>query len=140
MLSRSINGIPFYFDEEHETLINAHVWSFDMNGYVRTRHQGTWHYLHRMIKQATPGTMIDHINQNKADNRTSNLRWTDYSLNRRNAKLNSNSTTKSNEIHMQPDGKFRARVHWKGKRLSAGVFSTLKEAEEARDFLLKQLL
>jgi hypothetical protein len=42
---------------------------------------GNYIYLHREVSRTPKGLVTDHINRNKLDNRSCNLRWTDYSGN-----------------------------------------------------------
>jgi hypothetical protein len=60
----------------------------DPSGYLRINVDGKLYWAHRLawmyMTGAMPSGVIDHINQNKADNRFSNLRDTTYGLNNRN--------------------------------------------------------
>lgn len=60
---------------------------FRSNGYVATRIDGTFTYLHRLIlsrKEELPFEYADHINRNVLDNRRCNLRPANGCQNTRN--------------------------------------------------------
>lgn len=123
-------------DDEDFELVSKYSWNLSSNGYARTTvcYNGFRKtlFLHRLVLNTNEQGYVDHINRNKLDNRRHNLRIVDASENRRNSKINSNSTTGASQIHFERS-KFRARVHWQGKRHYVGNFDTLEEAIEARD-------
>src|SRR6267378_3286408 len=125
-------------DPENEELLRQHWWRVSSNGYVKTSINRRDVMLHRLLTNAKDGEYVDHINRDKLDNRKHNLRIVDAGENRRNSKVNSNSRSGESEVHFE-NGKYRARVHWKGKRLSAGSFSSREEAVRARDMLYQKL-
>lgn len=76
------------------------------------------------------GKVRDHINKNKLDNRESNLRCVDYSLNNR------NSDKKIRNIYGIPGAykagnKIAIRIHLNGETKYIGCFNTIEEAKEA---------
>jgi HNH endonuclease len=118
-------------DPEDEHFLREHVYYINANGYVTTSINRRTVFLHRQVMKAEPGQMVDHINGNRKDCRKANLRFSDYSENRRNAKLDSRNTTGATQIHFE-GGYYRARAHRKGKRWSLGRFQTLEEAVAAQ--------
>ena len=70
--------------------------------------------------------MLDHINENKIDNRISNLRISDYTLNNRNVK-----TTAKGYCWDSNKGKWLATIGINYKQIYLGLFNTEQEAREA---------
>jgi hypothetical protein len=66
--------------DHHFDWISQYSWSY-ASGYATTVIAGTPASMHRLIMNAPKGTLVDHINQHKADNRTSNLRFATKSEN-----------------------------------------------------------
>jgi hypothetical protein len=83
---------------------------------------------------------IDHINNNKADNRIENLRECTFSQNSHNAKLSKSNTTgvKGVSFH-KSSGKYQVQVWRKNKNINGGIYPTIKEAEAAAISLREEL-
>ena len=62
--------------------------------------------------------IVDHKDRNRANNRPSNLRYLNHSLNR----LNSSATNCTLE-----NGRWRARVGFDGKKIHVGMFDSFEE-------------
>ena len=79
-------------------------------------------YMHRLLAPSL--TMIDHINENKLDNRLSNLRQTNKSKNAL------NKSSYSGAIHCKDKGKkqWNARIKVNGVSKSLGYYLTKEEA------------
>lgn len=103
------------------------------NGYRMTIIKGIPYKVHRLIWKWHYGSepdMIDHINGDRADNRIENLRAADARLNGWNRK----AARDLPPCIYHHQGRFRVRMRLGGRRnVSVGMFSTLKEAVEARD-------
>lgn len=73
----------------------SEIKSFCKKGYRRVRLHGNNCYAHRVCwkiyYEEDPPLFIDHVNRNKGDNRISNLRKADASLNGVNRKLQKNN-------------------------------------------------
>ena len=95
--------------------------------------------VHRLIALAfipNPNNYpeVDHINQNKLDNRVENLRWVTKSMNAINRKAKS-SLSGYNHIRLTKEGTYRVDIRRKDEAYRK-TFQTLEEAVEARDTFL----
>ncbi len=96
--------------------------------------------LHRQIMGLGFGDPreVDHINRNKRDNRSCNMRITDSSGNKQNKGLRCDNTSGFKGVSyfaqypdIQMDRRWRARVYLSGKEKSLGYFKTAEEANDA---------
>jgi hypothetical protein len=84
-------------------------------------------YLHRLVTDAKPGTIIDHANGDRLDNRRENLRLATKAQNA--ANIGALSTSKSGLKGVVKRGKkYRAFAHKDGKTQYLGSFDTKEEA------------
>lgn len=99
-------------------------------------------YYHRYIMDAKPGQMIDHINLNTFDNRKSNLRFANQTVQNHNQHCRENTRFDIKGIDQHSDinrtKRFMARFAIKGKTYRSPWFITYEEAVFAR-YLLEQL-
>ncbi len=87
--------------------------------------------LHRFIMNLDdPKLEVDHINNNRLDNRKNNLRIVSPTINRRNLNKRKNGTSKYLGVHFHKiRQKWRAQIRNNNKVISLGMFLT--EEEEA---------
>lgn len=91
-------------------------------------HRIAWFIVHGRL----PDGDIDHINQNRSDNRIENLRDVSRSINQRNSSLRStNRSGVSNVWWNRQEGKWQAGVGVNNKKHYIGLYSDLDEAEKA---------
>jgi len=98
------------------------------SGYIRVGIDRKYYSVHLVIWEMLVGPIavgleIDHIDQNKANNRLANLRLLTKSMNLLNMGQPKFSTRKS--------GKIRARISLEGKRIHLGDFTTYEAALSA---------
>jgi hypothetical protein len=96
-----------------------------------TGHRLAWFFTYGVY----PDCHIDHIDQDKTNNRISNLRLAtnNHADNSQNRTVQSNNTTGCPGVHYcKRDKKFISRVSVGGIRHIVGYFITLEEAIEAR--------
>lgn len=101
-------------------------------GYIRIIVCGKQYAAHRLAWLYThgqwPTSEIDHINQNKADNRIANLRQVTRSENCQNK---SDATLPGITWH-KPTAKWQARIKINQKLIHLGVFANIADAKAAR--------
>lgn len=127
-------------DEEDYAKIKhmfLHLWSSPRHyGYYVMGHiPGEWtkaHRIHRLIMDAKPGEIVDHINGNPLDNRRCNLRITTSLVNNQNARKRKDGvTSKYKGVSLGRWGKWIAQIQVNGKNKSLGNFKTEDEAARA---------
>jgi hypothetical protein len=108
------------------------------SGYVRVFIFGKHYYAHRIVWQmvngAIPqGMMIDHINQDKSDNRIHNLRLVSNKQNTQNATRNPrNKSGVAGVFWDKRRGNWQAKIRANDKNIYLGAFNDLSEAAAAR--------
>lgn len=129
----SRHGVALVSPEDADLLRRRY--SLHPRGYVHSR-QGR---LHRLVLQAPPGLIVDHINHDKQDCRRSNLRLaTDAQSVRNRKKLRRNGHPASPYIGVYRNGSgWIARITIDGVRRSVGTFPTQIEAARAYDTAAK---
>lgn len=131
----------------HETIVDADVydrvgllkWYRATVGYAVTGLKVDGEHrmlsLHRYIMQPPCGFVVDHLNENKLDNRRSNLRICTRQVNdhgkRRKNKRSGNFTGVS--LHHRT-GLWRARIFTNKKESHLGLFDSMEDAARAYDF------
>lgn len=110
-------------------LVGNPIKGLSRNGYKRVHISGDTHYLHRMIwfwnHGEWPSKSLDHINNDKTDNRLCNLREATSTQNARNKKMN-----RPKGVHKHRD-KYRSRIQVNGRKVHLGCFDTPEEAHNA---------
>jgi HNH endonuclease/AP2 domain len=100
-------------------------------GWIDGRYRYARLYLHRLIANAGPGEVVDHINGDRSDNRRRNLRLVTQSLNMRNASVAPHARNKSGYRGVFWDNtkqKWQARAKLDGHSYSIGYFETAADA------------
>ena len=87
------NGGETTIDKEDLCRIEKYLIYKLGSGYATCRYKTEMKSLHRIILNAKPGQLVDHINGNKLDNRKSNLRFLNKAGNGLNAKIRTNNTS-----------------------------------------------
>jgi hypothetical protein len=127
----AINGKNIIFDDEDYNLICGKKWYVvkDRNTYYATTSKTR---MHRLIMNAKPGEIIDHINGNGLDNRRSNLRFCNASENSCNSKrvIESFSGLKGVYLHTKAR-RWYSQICKNGKKIHLGYFNDPKSAHEA---------
>jgi hypothetical protein len=110
--------------------------SVQTHGYLYGKLNGKNFLAHRVLwaleHGAWPTEEIDHINQDKKDNRLCNLQQVSKVQNSRNKGLYKNNTSGFAGVSRTQRGNWCAYVVVDGKQLHLGVFNSAEEAREAR--------
>lgn len=106
--------------------------------------QYTPYFVHRLvalhfIPNPNNFPIIDHIDRNKTNNITSNLRWTSYSVNNQNKERNPKYKNPLIGVHLTEDGKYRARIEHNEQKINIGTFATIEDAGHAYDLTALEL-
>jgi hypothetical protein len=98
--------------------------------------------LHRLIMNAKPNQIVDHINGNTLDNRLCNLRLTDRSGNAINANKRKNTTSKYKGVYkkvLKKSIKYRSQIQFNGEKIHLGSFDLEIDAAKAYNKKAKEL-
>ena len=133
------------FDLEDKEQIEKYKWGLSKSGYIcrleRGRRCNPRHsiYLHKFILNSK-SKQVDHINQNKLDNRKINLRPCTNQQNNWNKKLTSRkSKTKYKNIMLTKQDTFMVSIKLNGEPHYFGTHKTLEKAIKARNIGLCSL-
>lgn len=129
----------FLFDSSMKDIVSSGVWSLDDCGYICRYINGKTKRLHIIaVEYATgrkipKGMYVDHINEDKMDNRLCNLRIVSPQESSRNMPIKSNNTTGVTGVSKGKKGiGYRAYINVDKKRIELGTYSTLEEAARVR--------
>jgi len=127
------DGSFFIFDKDDLSLVSNYTWSL-ARGYVRTLRAGKTLLLHRLITQVRDRIQVDHINQDKMDNRKSNLRVATHEQNQWNRGRRCDNTSGFNGVCFDKrSGLYMAYINANHQRYYLGYFSTPHQAALAYD-------
>lgn len=130
---------------DYDTINGGLIWkkdgkvagSIEHHGYIRIGVNGKTYRAHHLVwlwhNGVFPDTIVDHINQNKSDNRIENLRLSDPTLNNLNRSTGSNNTSGYKGVsYVKRINKYQATITVKGKHYRLGQYKTFEEAKYAR--------
>ncbi len=125
-------------DDEDFEFLNRWKWSCGSGGYAlrnSPRSDGSHRHvlMHRLIALPHYGEHTDHINQDKLDNRSSNLRVCTNSQNGMNKGKQSNNTSGYKGVYKHEIGRWAARINAGGKKISLGLYKDVLDAAKAYD-------
>ena len=135
----TIKGEKFYFDLEDYDKIKNMYWCVvrpDKNneGYVFATKNKKRIFMHRFVLDKIPnGKIVDHINRHPNDNRKSNLRICDYSVNNRNRRKTEINTSGYVGVSWDKSrDKWIAFLKINNKFINLGRFNNIEDAYSAR--------
>lgn len=126
-----------YIDKEDEYLFEKHRWIVWSSPRHNSSYLVTSRFdkekalrIHRVIMNAKPGEIVDHINGNALDNRRCNLRITTQRGNNKNAAKRKDAMTSKYKGVRQPRGskKWTVQLQADYKTILGGTFKTEVEA------------
>lgn len=121
------------FDE-----VNKYTWRKDNRGYVVCTIKYKPKAIHRYLYPEWK--MIDHVNHNKLDNRSCNLREVTKSQNAMNSRAQKINKTGYKGVYFNKrDRKYRAQIKHNKKGICIGLYNTPEEAAEAYNKKAKEL-
>jgi hypothetical protein len=129
-------------DDEVFEWLNQWKWSLSSSGhayrrqYIRlgvNKYTAKIIWMHRLINKTPDDLITDHLNQKKLDNRKSNLRNANKSLNSINRGMQSNNKSGFKGVYWDTWAqKWRAEIILNYKNFRLGRFSKIEDAVEAR--------
>ena len=114
--------------------------TYGKNDYPTLQVNKVSYKLHRLIWLHIYGyfpEQIDHKNRNKLDNRLSNLRESNYSINNKNLSKRVDNTSGVTGVHKHY-GKWRARIKVNKKMIYLGVYESKQDAILVRKKAMKK--
>jgi len=105
------------------------------HGYYMIQYKGESLLVHRiaflLMTGEWPTNVVDHIDRQKQNNKWSNLRDTNRSVNNLN-KVKANKNNQSGKLGVAKHGNgWTAQCKYKGKKKHLGLYKTVEEAEKA---------
>ena len=129
------SGNSFIVDHADVPRLEGRYWGVSRGrGYVKSSVSGSPDILlHRFLLNCPDDKIVDHINHDTSDNRSSvNLRVCTQQENNRNlSKYRTNSTGKAG-VYKYGKGRFRVKLSVGGKETHIGVYDSFEEAVYAR--------
>lgn len=126
-------GFHATIDDKDYGLISAYKWCYS-HGYAVSyagggRKGAKFIRMHRLINNTPDDLITDHINGDKLDNRRSNLRNANKSLNAANSKIRSDNTSGHRGVRWEKDrNKWVAVIYHQNKKIHLGRFDKLADA------------
>lgn len=134
---------PFLVDSDLVPIVEKHSWC-KSNGYPAARIGGKLKRLHEIVCE-TDGInnhqdlYIDHMNQDKTDNRRRNLRLITPEDSAKNMPLRVDNTSGFTGVTKTKNNTYRAYITVNGKQKNLGYYRNIEDAVEARNIAEKEL-
>lgn len=125
----------YIIDAEDYPLVSKYKWRTDINGYACSGYNSL--RLHRLLLNCPSGQQVDHINLNIYDNRKSNLRICNNSLNSTNRIGYNQLKVKGVQYHSHRNT-YSAYIRVLDKQYHSQTYKTIEEAAFAR-YILEQM-
>ena len=123
----------FYFDINDFDKIKNTYWFIDDAGYVAGWHYGKLTRIHRVITDAPKGMVVDHINHNLKDNRSTNLRVCTQHQNSMNQSVSKNNKSGTTGVQFDKNtNKWRAYINYNREQIVLGSYDTIEDAKQSR--------
>jgi len=125
-----------WVDGEDFDRITKHLWYFHKSGYAITNAtvdgKKVKLRMHRVILDAPPGLLVDHIDGNKLNNLKSNLRLCTHQENQQNrSKYSNNTSGYKGVVKLNDCNRWIASIWHNGSRIHLGTFTSPELAHDA---------
>lgn len=129
-------------DEEDYDMLSRYNWWVSDKGYAITSKQinkvrKTIH-MHRLVNKTPEGSVTDHINHDKLDNRKENLRTATFSQNMMNSEPNKGKKYKG-VSYAKKEKSWTSQIHYENRCIHLGQYETEVEAARAYNQKAKEL-
>lgn len=129
-----------YFDEIFYTMVSKYTWSVGSQGYARANIKGNVTRMHKFLFCPILNNVVDHINGNKLDNRSSNIRIVKQAQNVLNKGRQKNNKSGYKGVWMDKSiMKWYVMPCYMGKRYYVGHFSCKHCAARAYNVKVQEL-
>lgn len=124
-------------DAEDAVWLSRFRWSV-VDGYASRQFNRRRVHMHRLILDAKPGEIVDHINGDRLDNRRVNLHVASSGQNSQNRRKAAMNATGLVGVSMTPSATYLARCCYKGKTKCLGTFGIPMDAAAAYDRFVRE--
>lgn len=140
MILNTTNNYTFQIDEADYEKVSKYTWTKSPDGYIKKYREENKNgkrvkrwviHQHRYIIDAKVGEIVDHINGDTADNRRSNLRIVDRSVNALNTEKTRGAIPYRGVIFNKQVQKYQARISINKKSYHLGFYNTAIEAHKS---------
>lgn len=134
----TFKGEEFYFDLEDYDLIKDYCWRKNKDGYIITlinlNGKRKTLFMHNVVtNNNNQNLFVDHKNHREYDNRKSELRLCEHYQNCMNRDMGNCGTNEVVGVTFCTNiNKWRARIGYKGRRITLGFFQKFEDAVRAR--------
>lgn len=126
-------------DKSYAYLADEYKFYLNSSGYpITTIDHKPMRIHHLVMGNPGKGKQVDHINRNRLDNRTANLRVVSSAENVHNSTRANGISGYRGVTKSSHSDTWEARIAYKGCRIHLGVFKTKEEAAAARDIATKK--
>lgn len=137
VVMKSDNIGAIIVDPDIAEMVRNRRWSKDTHDYPVINLSSSVVRLHEVVMaqsfyELPKGCYVDHINQDKMDNRRINLRFVTPQESSRNMPLKGNNTSGVTGVYKTKYGTYRAYITANKQRKELGYYKTLEEAVAAR--------
>lgn len=120
-------------DLEDVTYVEQYSWCIRSKGYVGRVEHGKIIQLHRVLTKCPKNKVVDHINNNKLDNRKVNLRICTFQENLFNSSKRTNNVSGVTGVGFdKKSDKWRARICIDYKNINLGFYEEKEDAIKTR--------
>lgn len=131
----TFKGEKFIIDSDDYLKVKNYCWRKDAHGYIvaNNKKDNNSIKIYRLIMNANKGDVIDHINQDKTNNRKSNLRFVTKSQNNTNIKRRKDNKSGYTGVKYDKRNlKWKAQISYNNKRIHLGTYDKIEDAINAR--------